>query len=60
MDTEHNFVFKYNYRKIFATQVEPKLVGNNLTVRNRRILVTRMVPKAHATIPVVMPTGSGH
>lgn len=48
LDTEHNYVFKHHYRKIFTVEVEPNLIGKTISARNKRILVTRMVAKAHA------------
>lgn len=48
LDLYHMHVFKHNYRDIFCTEVEPKLQGRKISARERRILVTRIVARAHA------------
>ena len=48
LDTDFNFLFKDNYANIFTTEVEPKLKGQGLSARDRRVLVTRIVAKAHS------------
>mmetsp|Transcript_46368 Transcript_46368/g.75979 ORF Transcript_46368/g.75979 Transcript_46368/m.75979 type:complete len:155 (-) Transcript_46368:36-500(-) len=42
------FLFKDNHANIFTTEVEPKLKGKGLSARDRRVLVTRIVAKAHS------------
>ena len=48
LDTDFNFLFKDKYANIFTTEVEPKLKGKGLSARDRRVLVTRIVAKAHS------------
>ena len=48
LDTDFNFLFKHNYADIFITEVKPKLKGKGLSARDRRVLVTRIVAKAHS------------
>ena len=43
-----NFLFKDNYADIFTTEVGPKLKGKGLSARDRRVLVSRIVAKAHS------------
>ena len=48
LDTEHNFVFKHHYGTIFSTEVENGIRGWKVSARDKRILCTRIVAKAHA------------
>ena len=48
LDTDFKFLFKDNYANIFTTEVEPKLKGKGFSARDRRVLVTHIVAKAHS------------
>ena len=47
LNVDHMHVFKHHYANIFCTEVGPKLKGRKISARERRILVTRIVARAH-------------